>query len=394
MGYKIDYKKLIKLRNKLDELLNELETDAKNLTILSEYMYDSCSINCKAARSVKAYIKDVHISAISPYILNAIDVVRTITTEYFYEMYEIDNGEDSVIQEEHLENLEGKLYGLKNKACEILFELEKYAEAISDIMDVTTKNAEELEPYFDEQKLIVTKLKKEFALYESEKLEEAKAAQQVINGFYTKVSNYGNDNLDITQYDGEYYIEPLPTEGLPEVEQLYDELGYNDEENAIDTLGEVGGIMNNTIDGAKYHNGKYTGGRTKDELDDLAKDPSHAYRIELQGLKEREIGLDLEERGELGYIIRDDEQNGGAEFIDVTTGIKWDIKSFESYPNGHTDPKKGAFTVSNAMKKINKEFDKNHNVIIDVRELTPEHIEELKDAIEREGVSDRIIWYP
>ncbi|MBQ9935243.1 MAG: hypothetical protein IJO70_05275 [Lachnospiraceae bacterium] len=243
MGYKIDYKKLIKLRNKLDELLNELETDAKNLTILSEYMYDSCSINCKAARSVKAYIKDVHISAISPYILNAIDVVRTITTEYFYEMYEIDNGEDSVIQEEHLENLEGKLYGLKNKACEILFELEKYAEAISDIMDVTTKNAEELEPYFDEQKLIVTKLKNEFALYESEKLEEAKTAQEVINGFYTKVSNYGNDNLDITQYDGEYYIEPLPTEGLPEVEQLYDELGYNDEENAIDTLGEVGGII-------------------------------------------------------------------------------------------------------------------------------------------------------
>lgn len=227
--------------------MNELETDAKNLTILSEYMYDSCSINCKAARSVKAYVKDVHISAVSPYILNAIDVVRTITTEYFYEMYEIDNGEDSVIQEEHLENLEGKLYGLKNKACEILFELEKYAEAISDIMDVTTKSAEELEPYLDEQKLIVTKLKNEFALYESERLEEAKTAQEVINGFYTKVSNYGNDNLDITKYDGEYYIEPLPTEGLPEVEQLYDELGYNDEENAIDTLGEVGGIIWNSI---------------------------------------------------------------------------------------------------------------------------------------------------
>lgn len=46
------------------------------------------------------------------------------------------------------------------------------------------------------------------------------------------------------------------------------------------------------------------------------------------------------------------------------------------------------------MKKINKEFNKNYNVIIDVRELVPEHVEALKKAIEEAGVSDRIVWYP
>lgn len=56
--------------------------------------------------------------------------------------------------------------------------------------------------------------------------------------------------------------------------------------------------------------------------------------------------------------------------------------------------KNGVFTVSNAMKKINKEFDKNHNVIIDIRELEPEHVEILKKAIEEAGVFDRIIWHP
>ncbi|GFN34159.1 hypothetical protein [Paenibacillus xylaniclasticus] len=129
-------------------------------------------------------------------------------------------------------------------------------------------------------------------------------------------------------------------------------------------------------------------------MDDLAGDPSHGGKIRDQGLKEREIGPDLEQQGKLGKIVRDPQGNGGAEFIDTTNNVKWDVKSFVSYPNGHTSPKKGAFTVNNGMKAINKELDKNYNVIVDTREMAPEHVEQLKEAIEKAGVSDRIIWYP
>ncbi|EIT84450.1 hypothetical protein A374_15032 [Fictibacillus macauensis ZFHKF-1] len=139
---------------------------------------------------------------------------------------------------------------------------------------------------------------------------------------------------------------------------------------------------------------KYNGGRTQKELDDLAGDPSHGGRIEGQGIKEREIGLELESRGDLGRIIRDQKADKGAEFIDTVTEKKGDVKSFESYPNGHTSPKKGAFTVDNAMKKIKKEFERGHNVILDDRNLTPEHTKQLKEAIQKEGISDKIIWYP
>ncbi|WP_232699733.1 hypothetical protein [Brevibacillus daliensis] len=138
----------------------------------------------------------------------------------------------------------------------------------------------------------------------------------------------------------------------------------------------------------------YTGGRTQKELDDLAGDPSHGGKIRDQGLKEREIGLDLEQKGKLGKIMRDPQGNGGAEFIDTTNNVKWDVKSFVSYPNGHTSPKKGAFTVSNGMKAINKELDKNYNVIVDTRDMIPEHVGQLKEAIEKAGISNRIIWYP
>ena len=59
--------------------------------------------------------------------------------------------------------------------------------------------------------------------------------------------------------------------------------------------GAEGAFVQN--EGGRYSNGKYTGGRTQAELDDLAKDPSHAFQIEKQGIKERQIGFELEEKG-------------------------------------------------------------------------------------------------
>lgn len=126
----------------------------------------------------------------------------------------------------------------------------------------------------------------------------------------------------------------------------------------------------------------------------MAGAPSHGGRIREQGMKERDIGLDVERQGKLGEIIRDPQANGGAEFIDTTTGIKWNVKSFESYPNGHTSPHKGAFTVRNGMKAINKELNKSHNVILDTRNMTPEHAEQFKLAIQEAGMWDRMICYP
>ncbi|MGX7419514.1 hypothetical protein ACWOFR_12015 [Carnobacterium gallinarum] len=62
--------------------------------------------------------------------------------------------------------------------------------------------------------------------------------------------------------------------------------------------------------------------RTQTDLDDLARDPSHSGNITKGSELEREIGLALEERGDLGHIVRDKTANGGAEFIDTVTGKK------------------------------------------------------------------------
>ncbi|MDI3411015.1 hypothetical protein QKW52_15055 [Bacillus sonorensis] len=46
------------------------------------------------------------------------------------------------------------------------------------------------------------------------------------------------------------------------------------------------------------------------------------------------------------------------------------------------------------MNKIEKEFDRGHNVIIDKRKLVPEHIDQLEKAIKDAGFYSRILWYP
>ena len=72
---------------------------------------------------------------------------------------------------------------------------------------------------------------------------------------------------------------------------------------------------------------------------------------------------------------------------------KYDIKSFRSYPNGQTAPRKGAFKLQNATADVTKEIKKGYYVIIDTVGLTNEHLFELKAALEEMGYSEYILWY-
>ncbi|GKU77606.1 pre-toxin TG domain-containing protein [Paenibacillus sp. L3-i20] len=180
--------------------------------------------------------------------------------------------------------------------------------------------------------------------------------------------------------------------------------GRNKPIDEFDDTDIYDGARDSRIDGTGKGNlfdkdGKYNGGRNQEELDDLARDPASGGKIEPKNIREREVGLAVEARGDLGKLIRDPQAEKGAEFIDTTSGLKWDVKSFESYPSGDngvpiTNPKKGAFTIQQGMKKLQKEFDNGNNVIIDTRKMEPVHLDQLKKAIDEAGVADKIIWYP
>ena len=241
MGYKIDYEKFIELQLSMEKMLANLSTNISNLTTLSRYMYESGAITCKAANAVKAYIKDVHLSMVAPCINQAIELLYVMESLYFSEMYNIDKGNASIIQEDYLSALEEKLDWFKEQVNTIITRVETAAKGVEDILELTTKDTEDMSFYLAGQKAIVTKLREDFRTYEDEKLKEAKATQEVINTIANQINKYQSDNMEITKYNGEYQIQPLQNTIPRDVEKLYTSLDYNEQRiaGAFETKNEV-----------------------------------------------------------------------------------------------------------------------------------------------------------
>ena len=190
------------------------------------------------------------------------------------------------------------------------------------------------------------------------------------------VSSIGEDLL----------IENYNIEVVEELVQVYN---FQVEDFHTYHVGKNGVLVHN----AQYETdiGDYKGNRTKEQYEDLSKDPAHKNSSRpcdvKQGEMERNIGLSLEKAGKLDEIVRD--PTGRAEFID-SSGQKWDIKSFNSnYP-----ARKGGFTLNKAMESINGEINAGENVIVDTTNMSSEHIETLQNAVDTKGLTDNVIFWP
>jgi hypothetical protein len=87
-----------------------------------------------------------------------------------------------------------------------------------------------------------------------------------------------------------------------------------------------------------------------------------------------------------GPIKRD--PSGAAEFIDAQ-GTSWDVKRF----NSNVPPKKGGYELKDALKKIQKELDAGEKVIIDTSDMKPEHVDELRAAVTKQGWDAKVVWH-
>nr|WP_242982180.1 MULTISPECIES: hypothetical protein [unclassified Clostridium] len=152
------------------------------------------------------------------------------------------------------------------------------------------------------------------------------------------------------------------------------------------------GTLTDTEIGNKYNDwsnnlkdNSYTGGRSTEEIQSLAKDPDHAGSNRIvdieKGMHEAEVGLDLEGNGKLSDIVRD--PTGDAEFIENGgNGSKWDVKTF----NSDFPPKQGGFTLERSMNTIYESLGKGENVIIDTSKMSEAHKKLLMDELEKKGL--------
>lgn len=132
--------------------------------------------------------------------------------------------------------------------------------------------------------------------------------------------------------------------------------------------------------------------KTREErLDDLAQDPAHRGKDPSpKTRREAEVGMALEEQGVLKGPIKRDPNPAGGEFIDAD-GKVWDVKTF----NSNYKPRDGGFSLDKDVAKIEKELGKGEGVILDTKDLSAEHLEQLREAVTQKGwTNDQVLWFP
>jgi hypothetical protein len=116
---------------------------------------------------------------------------------------------------------------------------------------------------------------------------------------------------------------------------------------------------------------------------ELGTDPIQGYTPKTR--REGEVGLEFEEAGRVPPLRRD--PSGDAEFIDAT-GQAWDVKGFRSdFP-----PAQGGYTREASMALIRREIAAGENVLVDTLHMSPEHVADLRGAVDAAGLSDRVLF--
>jgi hypothetical protein len=71
------------------------------------------------------------------------------------------------------------------------------------------------------------------------------------------------------------------------------------------------------------------------------------------------------------------------------TGQTWDVKSPLSVtPNGRP------FNADDMVEKMQKDFSKGENIILDTRNLTPKEIQQLYERLKARRQDGRVVWWP
>ncbi|THF73944.1 hypothetical protein [Cohnella fermenti] len=154
--------------------------------------------------------------------------------------------------------------------------------------------------------------------------------------------------------------------------------------NGAQNLGEDASDLVQSFKRGESEGAGNTATRTQAELDALATDPAIGNKVTSKTIAEREVGLGLEAKGEVKGLVRD--PSGKAEFID-SSGQKWDVKAF----NSNYAPK--GYNLSDAMTNIRKSISNGENVMLDTRNLSQEHLSELKNELVKTGLIDNVkIW--
>ncbi len=121
-------------------------------------------------------------------------------------------------------------------------------------------------------------------------------------------------------------------------------------------------------------------------FDELSLDPANRQVRE----QEAQVILDLEQRDIVNGPVRRSPVGYGGDFFDAD-GVEWDVKQFNSY----APRRSGGFDLETSVDAIREEIlDCHENIVIDTRNMSGEHIDQLWDRLIELGLNNHVIWWP
>ena len=124
------------------------------------------------------------------------------------------------------------------------------------------------------------------------------------------------------------------------------------------------------------HGGNYATRTPVATLDDL-----------LAGTEEAEVEMGVMEEGKAAWPFVPS-TDPSYEATDGN-GQKWDAKGYRT-----VDTNGNAFDPEKTLKKMQKDFNKDENIILDTRKLTQKEIDDLQKVLKRNKQDNRVLWWP
>ena len=240
MGYKIDYYKFMKLQLAMENLMLRMLEDMAVLADVEKYMRGSNAIQCKSIDAVNSYIMNKHIETAIPAIESAISNFYKVENSYFFEMYNIDYKSGSIIEEEHLSEVEKELKRLKGEISTFIQNMNSDIKSVDHIVGLESPDVGDFEDGIDSLIKISEKLREDFETYEKSKLMEAKGIQWVVDASVATVEGCLGGIHNMVGYAPETDVELEVPEYTMRASAFYDVFQYTDEryQNVLDNKDE------------------------------------------------------------------------------------------------------------------------------------------------------------
>lgn len=144
MGYKINYEKNIEMQLKSEVIMQKCLLALETAEDVLNKIKTTEAVKCRAKNALNAYIDDVIINRMIAVTREAIQWYVLEQSCYIYEMYEHDDSETAIIEEETLEGILGGLaehYGVTEENIE---GYRAVADGVSDIISLHAKTPDDM----------------------------------------------------------------------------------------------------------------------------------------------------------------------------------------------------------------------------------------------------------